>query len=109
MLANVGCYITLGGRKGFALPYEEGAEYEEHEFRLDKVIRHPDGSVGVDGFNFHIKRGDEKRVIIGQLFSNDDQIAIMLNKDMSEDDAEVYGFMQSWREWVGELVKKIRQ
>lgn len=48
-----------------------------------------------------------KAKYIKRLFSNDDQIAIMLNKDRSEEDAKIYNKMQDWRNWCGTLVKKI--
>lgn len=39
-------------------------------------------------------------------YTNDDQIAIILNKDDSDEDAFVYNKMQEWREWCGNLAKK---
>lgn len=44
---------------------------------------------------------------IHKLFSNDDQIAIILNKDNSEEDAMVFQKMQEWRDWSGQVAKKI--
>ena len=40
-------------------------------------------------------------------YSNDDQIAIMLNQGRSEEDNMVYDKMQEWREWCGVLAKKV--
>lgn len=40
-------------------------------------------------------------------FSNDDQIAIMLNHGRSEDDNMAFDKMQEWREWCGVLAKKV--
>ena len=40
-------------------------------------------------------------------YSNDDQIAIMLNKDRSKEDAELFDKMQEWRDWCGKLAKAI--
>ena len=48
-----------------------------------------------------------KTKIIKRVFSNDDQIAIMLNKDDSEDDLMVYNKMQDYRSWASILAKKI--
>jgi hypothetical protein len=40
-------------------------------------------------------------------YSNDDQIAIMLNQGRSDDDRVVFDKMQEWREWSGVLAKKV--
>lgn len=40
-------------------------------------------------------------------YSNDDQIAIMLNHGRSEEDDMVFEKMQEWREWCGVLAKKV--
>ena len=40
-------------------------------------------------------------------YSNDDQIAIMLNQGRSKEDNMVYDKMQEWREWCGVLAKKV--
>lgn len=47
-----------------------------------------------------------KAKYVKRLFSNDDQIAIMLNKGRSEDDDMLFDKMQEWREWCGKLAKK---
>ena len=51
--------------------------------------------------------GDYKSAIIKKRYSNDDQIAIMLNKDDSEDDLLRYDKMMEWREFAAELAKRI--
>lgn len=48
-----------------------------------------------------------KTELIHHRYSNDDQIAIMLNKDDSAEDALRYERMQQWREWSSALAKKI--
>ena len=40
-------------------------------------------------------------------YSNDDQIALMLNKDASDDDLYYYNKMQEWRDWAGTLAEKV--
>lgn len=52
--------------------------------------------------------GDWKAHIIKTRYSNDDQIAIMLNKDSGdEEDILRYNKMQEWREWSSQLAHKI--
>ena len=48
-----------------------------------------------------------KAKYVKRLFSNDDQIAIMLNKERSTEDAELFDKMQEWRDWCGVLAKKV--
>ena len=42
-----------------------------------------------------------------KIYSNDDQIAIMLNRGRSEQDNMAFEKMQEWRDWAGSLAKKI--
>lgn len=48
-----------------------------------------------------------KARFVKKLFSNDDQIAIMLNKGNSEEDDMLFEKMQQWRDWCGKLAKAI--
>ena len=51
--------------------------------------------------------GDWKKKWVNKQFTNDDQIAIILNKDRSEEDLLLFNKMQEWREWAGLIAKKI--
>ena len=48
-----------------------------------------------------------KTHIVKIRYSNDDQIAIILNKDSSEEDLLRFNKMQEWREYASELAHKI--
>ncbi len=48
-----------------------------------------------------------KTAIIKWRYTNDDQLAIILNKDESDDDTLRYKRMQEWRDWAATLAKKI--
>lgn len=51
---------------------------------------------------------DYKTKMIKARYSNDDQIAIMLNKDSgNEEDALAYQRMQEWREYSAKVAKEI--
>lgn len=52
-------------------------------------------------------KDDVKTSIIHSRYSNDDQIAIMLNKDANEEDAVYYQKMQEWREFAAKIAKSI--
>lgn len=48
-----------------------------------------------------------KASFVKKRYSNDDQIAIILNKDLSEDDLMAYEKMQEWRDWASQMSKSI--
>lgn len=51
---------------------------------------------------------DYKKAIIQKKYSNDDQIAIILNKDSGEEaDLIAYNKMQEWRDWASIVAKKM--
>lgn len=106
MIADVGKYLVSStGRIGYALD-NNGATFEEIEL-TDEFILRPDGSVSYAA-KFNVEKGaDLKKRLISKIWSNDDQIAIMLNRERSEDDEEMYDFMQQWRTYFGELAKTI--
>lgn len=107
-IAKVGYYLVASdGRRGFALTDKEGVTYEE--LYLDtNVETRPYDCVCIGGVFQMRKSEDPKRDLVNLIFSNDNQIAIILNKDGSEEDAEMFEFMQEWREWFSGIVKKIK-
>lgn len=48
-----------------------------------------------------------KTKIITSRYSNDDQMALILNHGKSEEDTELFNKMQDWRDWAGEIAKMI--
>lgn len=50
---------------------------------------------------------DWKKKWINKQFTNDDQIAIILNKDCSEEDLLLFNKMQEWRNWASIVAKNI--
>lgn len=52
---------------------------------------------------------DAKKFVVSKRYTNDDQIAIMLNKDEDEESALAFQKMQEWREWASILAKKIME
>lgn len=107
MIAAVGHYlISSNGKRGFSIPIEEGISYTEKELTTI-VEKRPYNSVSIGGV-FNIKVTDNiKKTLITSIWSNDDQIAIMLNKDNG--DNEMYNFMQEWRKWFSDIVHNIEK
>lgn len=110
MIAEAGKYLLAsnGGRM-FRLPYNEELTYEERDLDISKVRANADGSVSIDGFNFNLPEGSEKKYLVSLLFSNDDQIAIILNKEQSEEGAEMFEFMQAWRVFFSDIIRIIKE
>lgn len=108
-IADVGKYLVASdGRRGFALVNKEDVAFEEHELETSVEIR-PYNSVCIGGV-FNVKKTEDmKRDFVNLIFTNDNQIAIMLNKDDSEEDKAMYDFMQLWREWFSDILKKIKE
>lgn len=48
-----------------------------------------------------------KATLIKSRYSNDDQIALMLNKDNCEEDAQLYKKMQDWRDWADSFATRV--
>lgn len=98
----------------FALSGDE-SEFEEKELPIPiKIIDEGNGFYSIQGVpkvKFYFSKSDYATVkteMIKKRYSNDDQIAIMLNKDSGlEEDLFAYQKMQEWREWASTVAKKI--
>ena len=108
MIAAVGCYLTASnGRKGISLCYEDDVEYIETPINLDITIS-PFGDIIIDNAIGFRKTSNLKRDFITSIWSNDDQIAIILNREDTEQDFEMYDFMQQWRAYFSTIVEKVK-
>lgn len=109
--ADAGKYLIGNKSKGFS-GYQEYGPYTERFLDLsnltinDKYIYFDE--IRWDNPGIH-SYSDIKKYIVHKRYSNDDQIAIMLNKDDSEEDALAYEKMQEWREWASVLARKIME
>lgn len=101
---------------GYSFKVNEAYTIKEESIDLSTIERISDSSIKVltendsvimMGNNTKRTYGDWKTIIVKWRYSNDDQIAIMLNKDESEEDLEKYNRMQSWREWASTLSEAI--
>lgn len=50
-----------------------------------------------------------KTRIIMSRYSNDDQMALILNNGSTEYDTLLYNKMQEWREWAGAIAKQVTE
>lgn len=93
------------------------SEFEEKEFPMPiKIIDEGNGFYSIQDVSkvkFYFSKNDYATVkteMIKKRYSNDDQIAIMLNKDSGlEEDLFAYQKMQEWREWASIVASKIME
>lgn len=108
MIAEAGHYITNGGAKAMTLPYSPDEEYTEHP--LNDTITHLVGDTYNVGGAFAVRlTATTKKELISLLFSYDDQMAIILNRENGDEDEEVYQFMQRWRNWFSAVIRRMKE
>lgn len=103
IIAAPGKYIISGAFKGLKMP--AGPQYEERAINIENLQRVGD-YVYVDKL-LPVKIGthaEMKTELVKKLYSNDDQIAIMLNGNQEDMD-----FMQDWRSFISKLLHKIEE
>ena len=112
--ADSGYHLKRGG--SIAYFFEDNGQ-EIQEVKTDIEDMHATDSIILWSKNKIAQRiikngnyGDYKKAIVQKKYSNDDQIAIILNKDSGlEEDLFAYQKMQEWREWASIVAKKIME
>lgn len=112
--ADAGYYLKRGSSIAY---FFEDSEEEIQEIEATVGDMHKVGSIILWSEDMLAQRifkngayADYKKAIIQKKYSNDDQIAIMLNKDSGEEvDLLAYDKMQEWREWASIVAKKIME
>ena len=103
LLPDAGKIFIYNNMMTFKVPVD--ADFEEVIINMDNIeingdFAFVDKKFAVKGTNYR----DLKTNLVKKVFSNDDQIAIILNKDKA-----VTTFMNEWRTWFGNCGKKIMQ
>ena len=82
------------------IAYDEAEEYTEVQL-TDEIEKMSDSLFKLSGkFYFNVYDKDNiKHDLTKLLYNNDEQIAIILNKDNSDYTLEVYNSMQEWRDY----------
>ena len=111
--AEAGSLLIGKNKRGYVF-IGEVSDFSEKAIRLDDMRIEGQFLVYSDGlirelYNPNMTYEQLKAKYIKRLFSNDDQIAIILNKDRSAEDAELFEKMQEYRDWCGVLAKKIME
>lgn len=87
------------------------ADVECHEEDINLELVKISDDIFILDNRFEVKLADDtKKVLIGNLFSNDDQIAIMLNyqSHKNAENTKVYKLMQDWRDWFSQLIQLMK-
>lgn len=105
--------FILKGRNimAFSAPSEMGP-FEEVEIGLDDMTV-TDDLISFDIFSWRNPGvrtyADAKKFVVGKRYSNDDQIAIILNREDSLDATLAYEKMQEFRDWASIVARKIME
>ena len=110
--ADAGYYLKRGSSIAY---FFENSDEEVQEIEATVNDMHKVGSIILWSKDKLAQRvfkngayADYKKAIIQKKYSNDDQIAIMLNKDSGEEiDLLAYQKMQEWRDWASLVARKI--
>ena len=105
--AEAGSLLIGKNKRGYVF-IGEVSDFSEEAIRIDDMkvegnfLTYSNGKIR-EIYNPNQTYEQLKAKYIKRLFSNDDQIAIMLNKERSAEDAELYDKMQEYRDLVRTL------
>ena len=106
--SEAGYILKCDNKKAFQLPYDLSKTYIEIPIDITNT-KIESGMINMDGVVFRNNEkydyGQWKANIIKKRYSNDDQIAIMLNRG-DEESNMIYNKMMQWREYASVLAKK---
>lgn len=106
--SEAGYILKCDNKKAFQLPYDASKVYIEIPINITNT-KIESGMIDMDGVVFRNNKkydyGQWKANIIKKRYSNDDQIAIMLNRG-DEESNMIYNKMMQWREYASMLAKK---
>lgn len=115
IFADKGCYLKHKQLPIMGLTINGNPDDYEEVVMLDSLDAVVDGNkVLIYNRKFavlpdSISYSDIKKRVIKSRYSEDDQIAIILNKDLSEEDAMYFQKMQEWREFASEVARLATQ
>lgn len=108
---EAGYYLMGEKARGFGVPTSFGP-FTEREIDLSNLTV-TDEFITFDTVRWAnpgiLSYADAKEYIIKKRYSNDAQIAIMLNKENSAEDELAYDKMQDWRDWASTVAHKIME
>lgn len=115
IFADKGCYLKHKQLPIIGLTINGNSDDYEEIHTLDPLDVVVDGNrVLIYNRKFAVlpdslSYADIKKRVIKSRYSEDDQLAIILNKDFSEEDAMHFQKMQEWREFASEVARLATQ
>lgn len=103
LIPDVGNCFKVGNKYVFTCAIDD--DYEEVEIGEDIVELFTNHYILGGKFEV-ILSPDTKKNLVHQLFSNDDQIAIILNQNFDE---EIFNIMQEWRTYFSSIIQKMKE
>lgn len=109
--SDAGKYLISKDRRTIAFNITGSVDdYDEEELNSPLDIEIKDGLIYYQNRKLicapeKLDYASIKTKMIKLRYSNDDQLALMLNKDNSEEDKMYYDKMQEWREFSGHIAK----
>jgi hypothetical protein len=110
ILPECGKILKTNNEISFSVPVE--TECEELEIDTNNILIV--GSIAMVDNKFAVILNDERQLkarLINKMFSNDDQMGIMLNYQYHKtaENTKIYKLMQDWRDWFSVLIKQIKE
>ena len=111
--ADAGKILTGKNKIGYKLKGELD-DFTESEINIDDMTVESGMFIYDSGRISELSRTDLgyaglKAHLVKNMFTNDDQIAIILNRYDSESDSILYDKMQQYRSWCSRLAKKMME
>ena len=108
--ADAGYILKYKNKVAFSFKDVDIKDVLETKINLENLQKIGNFVIYPDGYKDYIsctEFGDWKAKWVNKQFTNNDQIAIILNKDESEEDLLLFNKMQEWRDWASIVAKKI--
>lgn len=108
--ADAGYILKYKNKVAFSFEDVDQKDVLETKINLENMQKIGNFVMYPDGYKDYIsctEFKDWKAKLINKQFTNNDQIAIMLNKDDSDEDLLLFNKMQEWRKWAGVVANKI--
>lgn len=108
--ADAGYILKYKNKVAFSFEGVDEKDVLETKLNLENPQKIGNFVVYPGGFKEYIsctEYKDWKAKWINKLFPNNDQLAIILNKDDSDEDLFLFNKMQEWRYWSGWVAKQI--
>lgn len=102
-------FAESDGWEEVSLPEDFDIQLQE-DFQDGKVVGHRaffHNRLFVATLPAELSYGAVKTAIIQKRYSNDDQIALMLNRENSEESENLYQKMQMWRDFAATFARKV--